>query len=95
MTETVEDELADKAEERFGPLPDRDQGLSEPERFPGGADSVADEEKYGDLPDDPLARDLPTGSNPAVQRAPDEVTEPDDKQQEPDGDTAAEDEPAD
>lgn len=32
--------------------------VEEPERFPGGVDAIDDEEKYGDVPDVPIARDL-------------------------------------
>ncbi|MEI2712124.1 MAG: hypothetical protein V9G04_02240 [Nocardioides sp.] len=57
-----------------------------PERFPGGADSIADEEKYGEIPDAPTVPDLEPDSNPAVDdMVPAEITEPDDKQQAPEG----------
>lgn len=54
----------------------------EPELVPGGIDA---------LPDDPadtgLGRDLDPDDNPAVDDVlPDEITEPDDKSQAPDGD---------
>lgn len=70
-------------DEDLGPKPEA--ASRQPERFPGGADSVADKEKYGDLPDDPTVPDLDPDANPAVDAdAPEEVKEPDDKQQEPD-----------
>lgn len=62
----------------------------EPQLLPGGADSLADP-KYGDTPGDPVPRDLDPAANPAVdEEAPDEVKEPDDKQQEPDEGTSGE-----
>lgn len=58
----------------------------EPEQFPGGADSIEDEEKYGERLDG-AARDLDPEKNPAVEEhVPDEITEPDDdKEQAPEG----------
>lgn len=73
-------------EKVLGPLPHGH--AEEPERFPGGADSVADQEKYGDIPEAPLTPDVPPADNPASAGAPDEVTEGDDKPQAPEGDTA-------
>lgn len=62
-----DDELGDRPEPTTEP----------PERFPGGADSVADEEKYGEIPDEPVIPDLPTEDNPAVNdAAPEEVRHP-------------------
>ncbi|WP_110206633.1 hypothetical protein [Nocardioides daejeonensis] len=55
----------------------------EPQLLPGGADSL-DDPKYGDTPGDPVPRDLDPDDNPAVDdEAPEEVKEPDDKDQEP------------
>ncbi|MDT0203737.1 hypothetical protein [Nocardioides sp. AE5] len=55
----------------------------EPQITPGGADSL-DDPKYGDTPGAPVPRDLDPDRNPAVEDvAPEEVKEPDDKQQEP------------
>ncbi|NYG56958.1 hypothetical protein [Nocardioides perillae] len=65
----------------LGPLPTIK--AEEPERFPGGADSVADEEKYGEIPDAPLVPDVPPVDNPAAADAPEAVTEDDDKPQAP------------
>ena len=57
----------------------------EPQLRPGGADSL-DDPKYGDTPGDPVPRDLDPKSNPAVEdQVPEEIQEPDDKQQEPSG----------
>ncbi|WP_067435602.1 hypothetical protein [Nocardioides jensenii] len=59
-----------------------------PQLIPGGADSL-DDPKYGDTPGDPVPRDLDPSDNPAVdhEEVPDEIKQPDDKQQEPsDGD---------
>lgn len=62
-----------------------------PEKFPGGADSVEDEEKYGARPDEPTVPDLDPESNPAVDdEAPDEVKQPEDVDDEPTTDGASE-----
>lgn len=73
-----------ETEKVLGPLPDGQ--AEEPERFPGGADSVADQEKYGDIPQEPLTPDVPPADNPAAADAPEGVTEGDDKPQAPEGD---------
>lgn len=58
----------------------------EPELHPGGADSLADQEKYGEWFDEPTVPDLDPTRNPAVEdTAPEEVKQPDDKSQAPDG----------
>ncbi|MET1059432.1 MAG: hypothetical protein ABWX84_07530 [Nocardioides sp.] len=50
-----------------------------PERWPGGADSIADEEKYGAIPDQPTVPNLNPKDNPALENAaPDELSEPED-----------------
>ncbi len=64
-----------------GPMPT--PSTEEPELFPGGADAIADH-RYGATPEPPIGADMPAGKNPAASDAPDEVAEPDDKQQEPD-----------
>jgi hypothetical protein len=59
----------------------------EPERFPGGADALGDQSKYGEIPDGPMGVDLPPDKNPVTAHADDvvpEISEPDDKSQEPD-----------
>ena len=62
-----------------------------PEKFPGGVDSIGDEEKYGDVPDEPAIPDLATAKNPAVDDAsPDELSEPEESQDEPTSDGASE-----
>lgn len=71
----------------LGPLPTIK--AEEPERFPGGADSVADQEKYGEIPDAPLVPDVPPADNPAAAEAPEAVTEGDDKPQAPEGEDDA------
>lgn len=61
--------------------------VEEPERFPGGADALDDQSKYGEIPDRPLGVDLPPDKNPVTALGDDrasEVSEPDDKSQEPD-----------
>lgn len=75
-----------ETEKVLGPLPSG--RAEEPERFPGGADSVADESKYGDIPTEPLVPDVPPRENPATSEAPEEVTEGDDKPQAPEGEQA-------
>ena len=62
-----------------------------PEHFPGGADAIEEDGKYGDngadgdAPGAPATRDLQPDANPAVEDAmPEEIAEGDDKQQEPD-----------
>jgi hypothetical protein len=61
--------------------------VEEPERFPGGADALDDQSKYGEIPDGPMGVDLPPDKNPvtalADERVP-EISEADDKSQEPD-----------
>jgi hypothetical protein len=80
--------------DQLGPKPEAT--TEPPERFPGGADSVADEDKYGAMPDTPTVPDLNPDANPAVEdAAPDEVKEPDEKSQEPDTGTSGEDHPED
>lgn len=75
--------------EQSEPRPD---GVEPPDRYPGGADSIDDPEKYGDTPGPPATRDLPPEDNPAVDEIlPDEVAEPDDKSQAPDTGTSGED----
>ncbi|KQV77852.1 hypothetical protein ASC64_03285 [Nocardioides sp. Root122] len=52
----------------------------EPQLVPGGVDAIED-----DPADNGLPRDLSTDDNPAVDdTVPDEIAQPDDKQQEPD-----------
>ncbi|GAA2130154.1 hypothetical protein [Nocardioides bigeumensis] len=58
----------------LGDLPE--PTVEPPERFPGGADSIADEEKYGSIPDQPLIPDLPNDRNPATDdEVPDEISQ--------------------
>lgn len=75
-----------------GPMPTPQ--TEEPERFPGGADALDDQARYGEIPDGPVGVDLPPDKNPttafAVDSLRDEVTEPDDKPQEPEADDVAE-----
>jgi hypothetical protein len=58
--------------------------VEEPEKFPGGADALADQSRYGEIPDGPMGVDLPPDLHPNSAVTPDAVTEPDDKSQEPD-----------
>ena len=63
--------------DNLGPMPEA--STEPPERWPGGADSVADEEKYGVILDQPSVPDLSPEDNPAVEdAAPDEIKEPED-----------------
>ena len=90
----MNDEGGDDVNDDLGPKPEAT--TEPPERWPGGADSVADEEKYGAIPDEPTVPDLSPDDNPAVEdAAPDEIKEPDEKSQEPDTGTSGTDEPAD
>jgi hypothetical protein len=57
--------------------------VEEPERFPGGPDALADQSRYGEIPDGPVGVDLPPEVTPSSVDVPDTVTEPDDKPQEP------------
>jgi hypothetical protein len=64
-----------------GPMPTPQK--EEPEKFPGGADALEDQSRYGEIPDTPLGVDLPPDLRPDAVELPDEITEPDDKTQEP------------
>lgn len=68
--------------------------VEEPERFPGGPDALADQSRYGEIPDGPMGVDLPPDKNPATANADDpvpELAEPDDKPQAPTEDEQDED----
>jgi len=65
-----------------GPMPTPQK--EEPERFPGGADALDDQSRYGEIPDGPVGVDLPPDRHPHAADAPEAVTEPDEKPQEPD-----------
>jgi len=60
--------------------------VEEPERFPGGPDALDDQSRYGGIPNGRRGVDLPPDKNPMTADAdgPPEITEPDDKSQEPD-----------
>ena len=67
-----------------GPMPT--PRAEEPERYPGGADALDDQSRYGEIPDGPMGVDLPPDKNPVTALADEvvpEVGEPDDKSQEP------------
>jgi len=72
--------------DQIGPTPT--PHTEDPEMFPGGADALDDQHRYGEIPDGPIGVDLPPDKNPATAAAgdmiPDAVTEPDEKSQEPD-----------
>ena len=63
----------------------------EPERFPGGADALEDQSRYGEIPDGPMGVDLPPDLHPDGVSAPEAIKEPDDKSQDPDEGTSGED----
>ncbi len=63
----------------------------EPERFPGGADALDDQERYGEIPDGPMGVDLPPDLQPGGADVPLEIAEPDDKTQEPEEGDSGED----
>ena len=54
-----------------GPMPTPQ--TEEPERFPGGADALDDQSRYGEIPDGPMGVDLPTDKNPVTAGADDRV----------------------
>ncbi|GAB2874188.1 hypothetical protein [Nocardioides pacificus] len=86
---TEQDTKSDPVTAKLGPKPEG--FVEEPQLYPGGADSVQDQEKYGAIPDAPLIPDPVPETNPAVEdKAPDEITEADDKKQEPDVDSGTE-----
>jgi hypothetical protein len=66
-----------------GPMPTPQK--EEPERFPGGADALEDQSRYGEIPDGPMGVDLPPDLQPHTE-LPEGVAEPDDKTQDPDED---------
>lgn len=87
---TSDDEQRSRPDGIDSPAPEPQ--TDEPQLLPGGPDSLADP-KYGDTPGDPVPRDLDPDDNPAVDdEAPEEVKEPDDKQQEPEEGVSGEDE---
>jgi hypothetical protein len=67
-----------------GPMPS--PHTEEPERFPGGADAIDEQPRYGETPDGPIGVDLPPDLQPGGADVPLEIAEPDDKSQEPDED---------
>jgi hypothetical protein len=72
------------SDEHLPPMPT--PSTEDPQLVPGGVDADA---LHADPADDGLGRDLSPGENPAVDDVlPDEVAEPDDKQQEPEHDAA-------
>ncbi|QIX27982.1 hypothetical protein ncot_16320 [Nocardioides sp. JQ2195] len=83
--EETTDSDTSASDDAAGTSPAPEPTSEEPQLFPGGVDSI-DDPKYGDTPGDPVSRDLDPDNNPAISEdaVPDEITEPDDKQQEPD-----------
>lgn len=71
--------------------PESMEGVEPPQRFPGGVDSIGDQEKYGSVPEEPVIPDLPTEDNPAIDDSvPEGLDEPDESQDEPSTDGASE-----
>ena len=72
--------------DKLGPMPD--PVVDPPEDNPGGADAINEDPPFsGDQPV-VLGHDLHPDANPGVEDAlPEEIGQPDDKQQENDGDT--------
>ena len=60
-----------------------DATAEEPQLHPGGPDA-GDNPEYGETFEEPIIPGLPPEVNPAADEVPDEITEPDDKSQEPD-----------
>jgi hypothetical protein len=75
-----------------GPMPTPQ--TEEPELHPGGADAIVDQGGPGAATDHPMGADLPAEDHPSADATPDEINEPDDKQQEPDGDDSEPEPPA-
>ena len=61
--------------------PQPDAVAEEPQLHPGGPDAI--EPEGGE--DAPLGRDLPPEQNPATEEVPEELSQPDDKKQAPEG----------
>jgi len=79
------------AEDNLGPMPEPEAEV--PELHPGGTDAVVDDHEYPQQ-DEVIGRDLLPDRNPAAEEhVPDEITVPDDKQQEPDEDSGSDDTP--
>jgi hypothetical protein len=70
--------------EKLGPMPDPE---AEPaEANPGGADAINEDAPFAGDETENLGRDLHPDLNPEVEdHVPDEISEPDDKRQEPNG----------
>ena len=79
-------------EDTLGPMPEPQ--VTPPDDSPGGADAIHEETPFSGDIDDKVGRDLQPEANPeAEDKMPDEITEPDDKQQEnedDEGDSASE-----
>jgi len=75
-----------ESSDNLGPMPDPEVEPA-PEN-PGGADAINDDPPFAG--DDSLGRDLDPQRNPQVEdHAPDEISQPEDKQQEGEGDGAS------
>jgi hypothetical protein len=76
------------SEEKLGPMP-TPQAEPGPEN-PGGADAINDDVPFAGEKDDLAGRDLNPENNPQVEdHVPDEISQPDDKKQEGEGDGAS------
>lgn len=75
-------------EDKLGPMPDPETEPA-PEN-PGGADALNEDAPFAGDESEVLGRDLDPERNPQVEdHLPDEISEPDDKQQEGDSDGAS------
>ncbi len=75
-------------EDKLGPMPDPETEPA-PEN-PGGADALNEDAPFAGDESAVLGRDLDPARNPQVEdHLPDEISEPDDKQQEGDSDGAS------
>lgn len=76
------------SDEKIGAQPDSEIEPAEPN--PGGADAIDEATPFAGDEREPLGRDLHPDHNPGVEdHVPDEIGEPDDKQQEGEGDGAS------
>jgi len=76
-------------DEKPGPMPEPE--TEPPETNPGGADSINEDAPSAGEETENIGRDLHPDRNPQVEEyVPDEVTDPDDKQQEPADDEVSE-----
>jgi hypothetical protein len=74
--------------EKLGPMPDPQ--VEPAEENPGGADAINDDAPFAGDESAVVGRDLDPENNPAAEEhVPDEISQPDDKQQEGESDGAS------